>query len=103
MDIPINDVQKVRERLQQDSKSITYKGTLKKQRNITSWAYKNLKVRQYKVKRMLALTLGSIALIFCLLLFPFIMIGINLSSRGSVFFKQSRTGQNRSEDQTHQL
>lgn len=94
MDIPINDVQTVRERLQQESESITYNGTLKKQRNITPLAYKNLKVRQYKGKRMLDLALGSIALIFCLLLFPFIMLGIKLSSKGSVFFKQSRTGQN---------
>ena len=65
MDIPINDVQTVRERLQKESESITYNGTLKKQRNITPLAYKNLKVRQYKGKRMLDLTLGSIALIIC--------------------------------------
>src|SRR5690625_7891918 len=83
MDIPINDVQTVRERLQQESESITYNGTLKKQRNITPLAYKNLKVRQYKGKRMLDLTLGSIALIFCLLLFPFIMIGIKQIGRAS--------------------
>src|SRR5690625_7724470 len=53
-----------------------------------------MQLMQYKGKRMLDLTVGSIALIFSLLLFPFIMIGIKLSSRGSVFFKQSRTGQN---------
>src|SRR5690625_2593742 len=94
MDIPINDVQTVRERLQQESESITYNGTLKKQRNLTPLSYKHLQERQYKGTRLLDLTLGSIALIFCLLLFPFIMIGIKLSSRGSVFFKQSRTGQN---------
>lgn len=94
MDIPINDVQTVREKLQQESESVRYDQALNKEKGITPGVYKNLKVRQYEGKRMFDLVLGFFALIFCLLLFPFIMIGIKLSSRGPIFFKQKRTGQN---------
>lgn len=38
--------------------------------------------------------LGCFALAFFLVLYPFIALGIKLSSRGPVIFKQKRTGQN---------
>ncbi len=95
MDLSINDVQTVREKLQQESRKNGkhQEGHLAESSYKLS-RYKNLKVRQYKGKRALDLALGGLALIFCLILFPFIAIGIKLSSKGPVFFKQKRTGQN---------
>ncbi|MEX0769823.1 MAG: sugar transferase [Balneolaceae bacterium] len=57
-------------------------------------AYKNLKVKDYPGKRILDLSLGFFAMVIFLLLTPFIALGIKLSSRGPVFFKQRRTGKN---------
>lgn len=94
MDISINEVQTVREKLQQESNNGYTRGTNPLKNGYTLATYKNLKVRQYRGKRALDLTIGFAALIFCLILFPFIAIGIKLSSRGPVFFKQRRTGQN---------
>lgn len=94
MDISINEVQTVREKLQQESKNGHANGTDSLKNGYMLSTYKNLKVRQYKGKRALDLTIGLFALIFCLILFPFIAMGIKLSSKGPVFFKQRRTGQN---------
>lgn len=94
MDISINDVQTVREKLQQESKNGYAKKSDPLKNGYMLSTYKNLKVRQYKGKRVLDLSIGFFALIFCLLLFPFIALGIKLSSKGPVFFKQKRTGQN---------
>jgi putative colanic acid biosysnthesis UDP-glucose lipid carrier transferase len=94
MDLSINEVQTVKERLQQESRKNGGNDAVALKRGYTSSIYKNLEVRQYKGKRALDLVLGSIALIFCLILFPFIALGIKLSSKGPVFFKQKRTGQN---------
>ena len=91
MDLYVNEVQTVRERLEQESEIAT--GNPKVSGYKIS-RFKNLKVRQYKGKRAFDLVLGGIALIFCLILFPFIALGIKLSSKGPVFFKQKRTGQN---------
>lgn len=93
MDISINEVQTVRERLQKESKNGHKADAFLKNGYMLS-TYKNLKVRQYKGKRAFDLAIGSVALIFCLMLFPFIALGIKLSSRGPIFFTQKRTGQN---------
>lgn len=50
--------------------------------------------RQYPAKRVFDILLASVALAFFALLFPVIAIGIKLSSRGPVLFKQQRTGLN---------
>jgi len=94
MDISINEVQTVREKLQKESKNGSVNGHASQKNGYALSTYKNLRVRQYKGKRIFDLAVGSVALIFCLLLFPFIAIGIKLSSKGPVFFKQKRTGQN---------
>lgn len=94
MDISINEVQTVKEKLQQESKNGYTKGSDSFQNGYKLATYKNLKVRQYRGKRALDLGLGFVALIFCLILFPFIALGIKLSSKGPIFFKQKRTGQN---------
>ncbi|TVR15941.1 MAG: hypothetical protein EA391_09605 [Balneolaceae bacterium] len=91
MDLYVNDVQTVRERLEQESEIAAENP---KESGYKISRYKNLKVRQYKGKRAFDLVIGSIALIFCLILFPFIALGIKLSSKGPIFFKQKRTGQN---------
>ena len=94
MDLSINEVQTVRERLQQESNSSIDK---KPSKNISRAPfpeiYSLLNVRQYRGKRILDLSIGAVAFVFCLILFPFIAIGIKLSSKGPVFFKQKRTGQ----------
>lgn len=92
MEMSINEVQTVRERLIKESSNGTQESVLKA--NYLPSSYKDISLRQYKGKRALDLALGSIALIFCLILFPFIAIGIKLSSKGPVFFKQKRTGKN---------
>lgn len=94
MDISINEVQTVREKLKQESKNGYDESIDTRKHGYMLSTYKNLKVRQYRGKRVFDLIVGFFALIFCLLLFPLIAIGIKLSSRGSVFFKQKRTGQN---------
>lgn len=94
MDISINEVQTVRERLQQESKNGKKDADAYLKKGYMLSTYKNLKVRQYKGKRVLDLAIGVVALVFCLVLFPFIALGIKLSSKGPVFFKQKRTGQN---------
>ena len=91
MDLYVNEVQTVRERLEQESEMATDNPKVS---GYKISRFKNLKVRQYKGKRAFDLVLGGIALIFCLILFPFIALGIKLSSKGPVFFKQKRTGQN---------
>lgn len=50
--------------------------------------------KDYASKRILDITLALIGLFPLLLLAPFLYIGIKLSSRGPIFFKQQRTGQN---------
>ncbi|MDX1640826.1 MAG: sugar transferase [Balneolaceae bacterium] len=94
MDISINEVQTVRERLQQESRNGKKDADSYLKNGYMLSTYRNLKVRQYKGKRVFDLVIGSVALIFCLILFPFIALGIKLSSRGPIFFKQKRTGQN---------
>src|SRR5690625_2613806 len=49
-------------------------------------------IREYQGKRALDLTLGIFAMIIFLMVTPFIALGIKLSSRGPVFFRQKRTG-----------
>ena len=94
MNPSINDVQTVREKLQKESELIENKSPVKIKKGITPAIYKNLQVRQYRGKRAFDLVLGFIAFLFCLLLFPLISLGIKLSSRGPILFKQKRTGQN---------
>ncbi len=93
MDLSINEVQTVREKLQQESKNDYPAPAIRKNQYQPS-VYKHLKVKQYKGKRAFDLMIGSFALIFCLIFFPFIAIGIKISSKGPVFFRQLRTGQN---------
>lgn len=90
MDISINEVQTVREKLRQESENGSADGSGSVENGYMLSTYKNLKVRQYRGKRVLDLTIGFVALIFCLILFPFIALGIKLSSKGPVFFKQTK-------------
>lgn len=89
----LNEVQTVRERLIKESSNGTHKESVL-QANYLPSTYKDISLRQYKGKRSLDLALGSIALIVFFILFPLIAIGIKLSSKGPVLFKQKRTGKN---------
>ncbi|MGM0506588.1 MAG: sugar transferase [Bacteroidota bacterium] len=48
--------------------------------------------REYKGKRTLDLSIGSVAFLAFLLLTPVIALGIKLNSKGPVFYRQKRTG-----------
>lgn len=50
--------------------------------------------RIFSGKRALDLVIGSIGYVVYLILFPFIALGIKLSSRGPVIYRQKRTGIN---------
>ncbi len=50
--------------------------------------------KQYAAKRVLDLGIGFFGLLAFVLLYPFVALGIKLSSRGPVLFKQQRTGRN---------
>lgn len=95
MDLSLNEVQTVKQRLEQELENSGNGGQDSGRRNGPSQkTYHELRVRQYKGKRVLDLSLGVIALFFCLLFFPFIALGIKISSKGPVFYLQKRTGQN---------
>lgn len=54
----------------------------------------DLAQKDYFGKRALDITLSLIGLVPLIILSPILFIGIKLSSRGPIFFKQIRTGQN---------
>jgi putative colanic acid biosysnthesis UDP-glucose lipid carrier transferase len=54
--------------------------------------FDGLDLRNYSGKRVLDLVIGTVGFLFYLLLFPFIALGIKLSSSGPVIFRQKRTG-----------
>ena len=64
--------------------------------------FDGLHIGEYSKKRLFDMALGGLALLGFLVLLPFIAIGIKVSSRGPIFFKQPRTGKNgMSEIQIH--
>lgn len=56
--------------------------------------FKELDEKVYSSKKTIDLLLGSIALLFFGIFYPLIALGIKISSRGPVLFKQKRTGKN---------
>jgi len=56
--------------------------------------YEALSLKTYAGKRTIDLMIGFLGFIVFSLLSPFIALGIKLSSKGPVVFKQKRTGQN---------
>lgn len=95
MDLSLNEVQTVKQRLEQEIENSGNCGQHSGRRNGSNQkSYHELRVRQYKGKRLLDLSLGIFALLFYLLFFPFIALGIKLSSKGPVLYLQKRTGQN---------
>ncbi|TVQ66780.1 MAG: sugar transferase [Balneolaceae bacterium] len=95
MDLSLNEVQTVKQRLEQEFENPENEKEQREKRfSLNKKTYNDLRVRQYKGKRVMDLSLGIIALFFCLMLYPLIALGIKISSKGSVFYKQKRTGQN---------
>lgn len=62
-------------------------------RSIT-FNYKKVYEQNLTWKRTLDITFGSIGLLLLMIMYPFIALGIKLSSNGPVIFKQERTGFN---------
>ena len=52
----------------------------------------NVKASQQVVRRLVSITVSSIALILCLPMIPFIILAVRLSSPGPIFFRQVRVG-----------
>ena len=63
-------------------------------RNFSRPSFETLREKTYTGKRAIDCVLGGIGFIFFALVAPFIALGIKLSSKGPVIFKQDRTGQN---------
>jgi len=55
--------------------------------------FNELILKDYKWKRVLDLILATLGLVPLMILSPILFIGIKLSSRGPIFYKQRRTGQ----------
>jgi putative colanic acid biosynthesis UDP-glucose lipid carrier transferase len=56
--------------------------------------FEHFSEKNYTGKRTIDLVIGSIGFVFFLIAYPFIAVGIKLSSKGPIIFKQTRTGQN---------
>lgn len=65
-----------------------------KQTDTFTTRFESLAEKTYTGKRSIDLVLAIFGLIFCTILFPLIALGIKISSRGPIIFKQKRTGQN---------
>lgn len=63
-------------------------------RTVLPTKFYELSLKDYRGKRALDIVLSLIGLIPLALLYPVLFVGIKLSSRGPLFFKQKRTGQN---------
>jgi len=61
---------------------------------VKPYQFAEIEEKNYDSKRMVDLLIGSLAFVIYAFLFPFIAMGIKLSSRGPVLFKQKRTGKN---------
>lgn len=59
--------------------------------NLRSYHH-NITSQIYSGKRLLDIVFSSIGMVAFMVLYPFIALGIKLSTRGSVLFKQPRTG-----------
>jgi len=72
--------------------NVDYK-TEKDKECVSPDAYQQLNTESYPFKRIIDLLLGSIAFLGLFALTPLIIVGIKLSSRGPVLFKQPRMGE----------
>lgn len=63
-------------------------------RNFSRPQYERLQEKTYRGKRIIDITLSCLGMLVFSILAPLIALGIKLSSKGPVIFKQKRTGQN---------
>lgn len=80
--------QRVRERIVRREKEEQFKKAIEPDQ------FKEIITRVYNSKDSMDRLIGAAAFIVFLVLYPFIALGIKLSSRGPVLFKQRRTGKN---------
>jgi lipopolysaccharide/colanic/teichoic acid biosynthesis glycosyltransferase len=73
---------------------IDYKEVAEVRKGVELEKYNDLATKDYTQKRVIDIFLSIIGLIPLIILSPIIFIGIKTSSRGPIFFKQIRTGQN---------
>lgn len=92
MDISVGNPLTVKERLEKEAATGT-KNRIARPKYLPS-KFKNLSVRQYRGKRILDLAIGVFGLLAFIALYPIIALGIKLTSRGPVIYKQERTGKN---------
>jgi putative colanic acid biosysnthesis UDP-glucose lipid carrier transferase len=82
----------VRERILEEAGKETSVGTDFNIPHLIPANFEEISLKQYPTKRITDLTLSLIGLVLFGITYPVIALGIKLSSRGPVLFKQKRTG-----------
>jgi putative colanic acid biosynthesis UDP-glucose lipid carrier transferase len=83
----------VRDTILREAK-FTDKRVLDRKKGVLPKKFYDLTQKDYSGKRALDIILSLIGLVPLLMLSPVLFFGIKISSRGPIFFKQTRTGQN---------
>ena len=82
--VDIRRVKTTKEKFIRDRKQVV--------QNVHPDLFNELKIGSYSNKRILDIMLGSLALVGFIIAYPLIALGIKISSRGPVLFRQPRTG-----------
>lgn len=90
MDISIKSLPTVKDKLKSIDGKVSVETRL--ENSFEYYFSKDMKDSEYSLNRFFDLTLGIVGLLVFAIFFPFIAIGIKISSNGPVLFKQIRTG-----------
>ena len=89
---PEQDTMTVRERILKEAREEKKLSRTDYRPHLVPANFEEIRLKQYRTKRILDLFLSLFSFLIFAALFPVIAIGIKLSSRGPVIFKQKRTG-----------
>lgn len=88
----IQDTITVRERILKETRKEKSTGVTETSPHLVPANFEEIRLRQYRTKRVTDLVLSLFGLVIFAIAFPLIVLGIKLSSRGPVLFRQKRTG-----------
>lgn len=88
MELQLQTQHRVRERIIRRKKEEHFKKAIRPDQ------FNEIRIKEYNFKDRVDLLIGAAIFLAYLVLYPFIALGIKLSSRGPVLFKQRRTGKN---------